>query len=301
MYFKIFDVASEQIAIDNTKSQSKVKALMALTKMRLSFLVVISSVTGYLFASGNFGINFWFLIIGGYLVTGASNAFNQIIEKELDKKMPRTANRPLPTNNMSVTEAFIWAIGMTIVGSILLFQINFFSGILGLLALCMYVFLYTPMKRLTPWAVFVGAFPGAIPPMLGVVAVQGEFSLLAGIMFLVQFVWQFPHFWAIAWVVDEDYAKGGFSLLPSKGRKDQRSANIILISSILLVPAGILPYLFNFTGLVSLIVGLLAGLWFLWITFQFYKTLDDKLARKLMFASFIYLPIIQFLYVFNHI
>jgi protoheme IX farnesyltransferase len=294
-------VSTEQIAIENTKTQSKIKALMALTKMRLSFLVVISSVTGYLFASGNFGLNFWLLIIGGYFITGASNAFNQIIEKELDKKMPRTAKRPLPTNSMSVTEAFIWATALAIIGAILLFQINFFSGILGLLALSIYVFLYTPLKRITPWAVFVGAFPGAIPPMLGVVAVQNEFSLLAGIMFLVQFVWQFPHFWAIAWVVDEDYAKGGFSLLPSKGRKDKKSATIILLSSILLVPAGVLPYIFSFTGVISLIIGLLAGLWFLWITIQFYLTLDDKLARKLMFASFIYLPIIQFLYVFNHI
>ncbi|MFK8045003.1 MAG: heme o synthase [Crocinitomicaceae bacterium] len=294
-------MASEQIAIKSSKTQSKVKSIMALTKMRLSFLVVISSVSGYLFAKGGFGLNFWFLIIGGYLITGASNAFNQIIERELDKKMPRTAKRPLPTNNMTINEAMMWAVGMAVLGAIILFQINFFSGILGIMALCMYVFIYTPMKRVSPWAVFVGAFPGAIPPMLGVVAVEGEFSLLAGIMFLVQFVWQFPHFWAIAWVSDEDYAKGGFSLLPSKGRKDQRSANIILLSSILLVPAGILPYLFNFTGVVSLIIGLLSGLWFLYITIQFYKTLDDKLARKLMFASFIYLPIIQFLYVFNHI
>jgi len=292
---------SEQIAIESSKVQSKVKSIMALTKMRLSFLVVISSVSGYLFAKGGFGLNFWFLILGGYLITGASNAFNQIIERELDKKMPRTAKRPLPTNSLGVNEALIWAVGMAILGAILLFQINFFSGILGIMALCMYVFIYTPMKRFSPWAVFVGAFPGAIPPMLGVVAVEGEFSLLAGIMFLVQFIWQFPHFWAIAWVSDEDYAKGGFSLLPSKGRKDRLSATIILISSILLVPAGILPYLFNFTGTVSLIVGLIAGLWFLYITIQFYKTLDDKIARKLMFASFIYLPIIQFLYVFNHI
>ncbi|MFK8039137.1 MAG: heme o synthase [Crocinitomicaceae bacterium] len=294
-------MSSKQIAIEKTKSQSKIKAILALTKLRLSFLVVVSSVSGFLFASGNFSLNFWFLIAGGFLITGASNAFNQIIERELDKKMPRTAGRPLPTNAITVTEALVWALIMTIVGSILLFQINFFSGILGLLALSMYVFLYTPLKRISPWAVFVGAFPGAIPPMLGVVAVTNEFSQLAGIMFLVQFIWQFPHFWAIAWVVDEDYAKGGFSLLPSKGRKNKRSAFIILISSILLVPAGILPYLFNYTGLISLIIGLIAGLWFLWITIQFYRTQEDKLAKKLMFASFIYLPIIQFLYVFNHI
>lgn len=294
-------MSSKQIAIEKIESQSKLKAIMALMKLRLSFLVVVSSVSGFMFASGSFGVNFWLLISGGFLITGASNAFNQIIERDLDKKMPRTAKRPLPTNKLTVTEAFVWALLMAVVGAILLFQINFFSGILGLLALSMYVFLYTPLKRISPWAVFVGAFPGAIPPMLGVIAVTNEFSQLAGIMFFVQFIWQFPHFWAIAWVVDADYAKGGFSLLPSKGRKDKLSATIILLSSILLVPAGILPYIFNYTGIISLIIGLIAGLWFLWITIRFYRTREDKLAKKLMFASFIYLPIIQFLYVFNHI
>ncbi len=294
-------MSTDQIAIKEIKSQSKLKDIAALSKLRLSFLVVISAVSGFLFADGKFDITIVYLIFGGFLITGSSNAFNQIIERELDKKMPRTAKRPLPTQRMSLTTALILAFGMGIVGAILLFQINYFAGILGLLALFMYVFLYTPLKRISPWAVFVGAFPGAIPPMLGVVAVDNSFSQIAGIMFFVQFIWQFPHFWAIAWVVDEDYKKAGFSLLPSKGRKNQTSAFVILISSIILVPTGILPYLYNYTGLVSLIVGLIAGLWFLWLTIQLYIKQDDKSAKKLMFASFIYLPIIQFLYVFNQV
>ncbi|PZE17174.1 protoheme IX farnesyltransferase [Putridiphycobacter roseus] len=283
------------------KTQSKFKDFAALAKLRLSFLVVVSAVSGFLFADGKFDIVLVYLILGGFLITGSSNAFNQIIERDIDKKMPRTANRPLPTNRMSVTTALLLAFGMGIVGAILLFQINFYSGILGLLSLFIYVFLYTPLKRISPWAVFVGAIPGAIPPMLGVVAVDNSFSQIAGIMFFFQFVWQFPHFWAIAWVVDEDYKKGGFSLLPSKGRKNHTSALIILISSILLVPTGVLPYIYNYTGLASLIIGLIAGGWFLWLTIKLYIHQDDKSAKKLMFASFIYLPIIQFLYVFNQV
>ncbi len=291
----------EELTVEKTKSKSRVKDVFALMKMRLAFLVVVSSVTGYLFANGQFNFNLIILIVGGFLITGSSNAFNQIIEREIDKKMPRTASRPLPTNRMSVQMATIYAFAMGILGAALLFQLNFYSGILGLLALFMYVFLYTPLKRITPWAVFVGAFPGAIPPMLGVVAVDNQFSQIAGIMFFVQFIWQFPHFWAIAWVVDEDYRKGGFSLLPSKGRRDTQSAVIILLSSIVLVPAGILPYLYGYTGTLSLIIGTLAGLYFLYLTIKFFIAKDEKTAKTLMFASFIYLPIIQFLYVFNQI
>jgi len=294
-------VSLEELTVEKVKSKSKVKDVLALMKMRLAFLVVVSSVTGYLFANGKFDINLLILVLGGFLITGSSNGFNQIIEREIDKKMPRTANRPLPTNRMSVQTATILSFAMGLIGAVLLFQLNFFSGILGVLALSIYVFLYTPLKRISPWAVFVGAFPGAIPPMLGVVAVDGHFSQVAGIMFFVQFIWQFPHFWAIAWVADDDYKKGGFSLLPSKGRRNGSSAFVILLSSIALVPAGILPYIYNYTGFVSLIIGLIAGFGFLYLTIKFYKIRDVKTAKTLMFASFIYLPIIQFLYVFNQI
>lgn len=294
-------MVAKDTAVTQEISTSKVKDYAALLKLRLASLVVLSAVAGYFFAEGKFNINFLYLVLGGFLITGSSNGFNQIIERDLDRKMNRTANRPIPSGRMSVTEAFIISFVFGIVGAVLLFQLNYFSGILGLLALVMYVFLYTPLKRISPWAVFVGAFPGAIPPMLGVVAVTGEFNLLVGIMFFIQFIWQFPHFWAIAWVLDDDYAKAGFSLLPSKGRKNKNSAFQIVLYSFLMVPIGILPWFFDFTGDISLIVGTIAGIWFFLIAYRLYLNLEDKYARALMFASFIYLPIIQFLYVFDKI
>ena len=292
-------MVTEEQVIAKEISQSKVKDYKLLLKFRLATLVVLSAVAGYFFADGAFNMNFVYLVVGGFLITGSSNGFNQILERDLDKRMNRTANRPIPAGRMSVTEAFVVSTICGILGLIMLFQLNYYSGILGLLALVMYVFLYTPLKRITPWAVFVGAFPGAIPPMLGVVAVTGEFNLLVGIMFLIQFVWQFPHFWAIAWVLDEDYARGGFSLLPSRGRKNKSSAFQIMAYSFLMIPVGILPWFLDFTGDVSLIVGTIAGLWFFLIAYRLNLTLEDKAARALMFASFIYLPIIQFLYVFD--
>ena len=292
---------AKETAVPKEITTSKLKDYALLLKLRLASLVVLSAVAGYFFAEGKFNINFIFLVVGGFLITGSSNGFNQIMERDLDRRMNRTANRPIPSGRMSVNEAVIISTLCGITGAAMLFQLNYFSGILGLLALVMYVFLYTPLKRITPWAVFVGAFPGAIPPMLGVVAVTGEFNLLVGIMFLIQFVWQFPHFWAIAWVLDEDYARAGFSLLPSKGRKNKASAFQIVLYSFLMVPVGILPWLFDFTGDVSLIVGTIAGLWFFLCAYRLYLNLEDKSARALMFASFIYLPIIQFLYVFDKI
>lgn len=280
---------------------SKFKDVILLLKFRLASLVVLSAIAGYFFANGSFNINFFYLVAGGFLITGSSNGFNQIMERDLDKLMLRTANRPIPSGRMSVNEALIISFVTGVTGLILLFQLNYFAGILGLLALVMYVFLYTPLKRITPWAVFVGAFPGAIPPMLGVVAVTGEFNLLVGIMFLIQFIWQFPHFWAIAWVLDEDYARAGFSLLPSRGRKNKASAFQIVAYSFLMILVGILPWFLGYTGDVSLVVGTIAGLWFFLTAYRLYLNLEDKAARTLMFASFIYLPIIQFLYVFDKI
>jgi len=294
-------MVSKESVIKKEIQTSKLKDWVLLLKFRLATLVVLSAVAGYFFAAGKFDINFLCLVVGGFLITGSSNGFNQILEKDLDKLMSRTANRPIPSGRMSVTEAFIISTVSGIIGLLLLFHLNYFAGILGLLALVMYVFLYTPLKRISPWAVFVGAFPGAIPPMLGVVAVTGEFNLLVGIMFLIQFVWQFPHFWAIAWVLDEDYAKAGFSLLPSKGRKNKASAFQIMAYSFLMIPVGILPWFFDFTGDWSLFIGTIAGLWFFLTSYKLYLTKEDKAARALMFASFIYLPIIQFLYVFDKI
>lgn len=296
-------MVAEETVVEKTSTPSKMKDYVMLLKLRLDFLVVLSALSGYLFVGGSYGPELWFMILGGFLISGSSNAFNQIIERDLDKKMNRTANRPIPAGRMSVSEAVITALVCGIAGSILLFQINYFSGILGLLALVMYVLIYTPLKRITPWAVFVGALPGAIPPMLGVIAVtgtfEGEAGFIAGMLFFIQFIWQFPHFWAIAWVLDDDYAKAGFSLLPSKSRKSTRSAMHILVYTLFMVPVSLLPWVVDFTGDATLVIGTIAGAWFFIKAYQLYLNLDDKSARGLMFASFIYLPIIQFLYVFN--
>ncbi len=294
-------MVAEETVVEKSKSPSKMKDYVLLLKLRLAFLVVLSAVSGYLFVGGGMNINFVYLIIGGFLITGASNGFNQIIERDIDKLMKRTENRPLPAGRMSVNEAMIASFAAAILGSVLLFQINYLSGVLGLLALVMYVLIYTPLKRITPWAVFVGAFPGAIPPMLGVIAVNGAFDFVAGLIFFIQFIWQFPHFWAIAWVLDDDYAKGGFSLLPSKKRKSKTSAFQILVYTLIMVPISLLPWAFDMTGSVTPFVAAAAGAWFFLKAYQLYYRLDDKSAKGLMFASFIYLPIIQFLYVFDKI
>jgi len=191
-------------------------------KLRLSMLVVFSAVLGFFIAAGSdFSWSLLlFLVVGGFLVTGSSNGFNQIIEKDLDILMERTKGRPLPTGRMNALEGYIVASISGAAGiAILWYGLNPLSGILGALALFIYVMLYTPMKRISPFAVFVGAFPGAIPPMLGWVAFNGSFGLEAGILFAIQFIWQFPHFWAIAWKADEDYSRAGFKLLPSAGGK----------------------------------------------------------------------------------
>jgi len=298
-------MVAEETVVEKTSTPSKIKDYVMLLKLRLAFLVVLSALSGYLFAGGTNNIDLWFMILGGFLITGSSNGFNQVYERELDKKMNRTANRPLPAGRMSLNEGIITSLVCGIVGAVLLFQINYFTGILGLLALVSYVFIYTPLKQITPWAVFVGAFPGAIPPMLGVIAVTGTFEgqagMIAGMLFFIQFIWQFPHFWAIAWVLDEDYAKAGFSLLPSRTRKSNRSARYILIYTLFMVPVSLIPWVLDLTGTATLIIGTIAGAWFFAKAYLLYLNLEDKAAKGLMFASFFYLPIIQFLYVFNKI
>jgi protoheme IX farnesyltransferase len=184
-------------------------------------------------------------------------------------------------------------------GTFLLYLINITSAALGLFAFISYVFIYTPMKRITPWAVFIGAFPGAIPPMLGAIAHTGSFGLMPGVLFFVQFVWQFPHFWAIAWVIFDDYKAGGFSLLPSKGGRDKASAFQILFYSLALIPFSLLPWILGWTSDITLIVATVCSGWFFYYAFKLFHSCETKDAKKLMFASFIYLPIIQFLYVFD--
>lgn len=291
--------------MDNAASKmgfkGKMKAYMVFTKFRLSALVIVSALSGYLFVGGTDMLELTYLLVGGLLVTAASNGSNQIWERELDILMKRTEKRPLPQGQMSVTEAYIVVAFCLIVGSVLLYLINIPSALLGLLAYVLYVFVYTPMKRVSPWAVFVGAIPGAIPPMLGAIAYTGEFGLIPGILFFVQFTWQFPHFWAIAWVAFDDYKAGGFSLLPSKHGKSKNSAYQIVVWSIALIPFSLLPWVLGVSGVWSLIIATILGVGFFYYAYKLLLTCDDKDARKLMFASFIYLPIIQFVYVFDRI
>lgn len=273
--------------------------------MRLASLVVVSAVLGYLMGvpEGSFS---WLaiggLVLGGTLLTGASNALNQVLEVRADTLMDRTSARPLVRGSLSMNEAVIAAFIAGGTGTLILWLLfGPLTGILGFISLFMYVALYTPLKQHSNWAVFVGAFPGAFPPMLGWVAATGEFGLGAGLLFAMQFMWQFPHFWAIAWVLHEDYTRGGFQLLPSKGGKDASSAFLILLYTLFVIPAGVLPWVFGFTGMISLVVAVLAGVMMLVPAWRLYRSHDLAHARKLMFSSFIYLPVVQLVYVLDRI
>lgn len=272
--------------------------IAAFIKLRLTILVVISSAIGYAIGATHFSwITFLILCIAGFMITGASNGFNQIIERDLDAQMNRTKNRPVVVGRLSTFQGLLIASISGIVGLLMLyFLINPLSGILGMLALFSYTLLYTPLKRITPLAVFVGAFPGAIPPMLGYVAATGTFDLFAGLLFATQFIWQFPHFWAIAWVLDEDYRKAGFRLLPSPGGKDKTSAFINLVYCLFLIPVTLLPWAFDLTGNFSAIGALVLGIGFCLPAIGLFKDLELSKARLLMFASFFYLPLLQLLY-----
>jgi protoheme IX farnesyltransferase len=281
---------------------SKVQDYLLLTKFRLSALVVFSAAMGFIIASGP-GFS-WarlgLLMLGGFLVTGASNAFNQIIEKDLDKLMERTANRPLPAGRMSVPEAMTASVFMSVLGvGILWLTINPLCGVLSLLSLLIYVAIYTPAKRITPFSVFIGAIPGAFPPLLGWIAYTGSVGLEGLILYANQFIWQFPHFWAIAWVMHDDYMRAGFRMLPSPGGRDKKSAFQTLVYTICLVPMALLPQFFGFTGTLSSILMLLAGVFFTIQSLDLFRHGEMKQAQKLMFGSFIYLPLVQIVWMID--
>jgi protoheme IX farnesyltransferase len=284
---------------ETTQAPSTFKTYLVFTKFRLSFLVILSALSGYLFAGGKDGVVIFYLMLGGTLVTAASNGANQIWERELDKFMDRTNRRPLPTGRMSLREAYIICAFSLISGTILLALINWKSAILGVLAFISYVFIYTPLKQKTPWAVFVGAFPGAVPPLLGAIAHTNAFGFEPGVLFFVQFTWQFPHFWAIAWVLYDDYKKAGFSLLPSRTGRSKHSAFQIMLYTLALIPFSLVPWLLGWTGIYSLIIASILGIGFFLYAYKLYHSLEVSDARKLMFASFVYLPIIQFVYVLD--
>lgn len=292
-------MASEQLNTAEKEVRiSKVKDYAMFLKLRLASLVVMSAAIGFVIASERVDYNkMMILVLGGFLVTGASNGYNQIIERYLDKLMARTQNRPLPQERMGVTEALIVATVAAVIGlSILFVFMNPMSGILGLVALLLYTVVYTPLKRKTPFAVFVGAFPGAIPPLLGCVAATegfGEIKLVGWILFTGQFMWQFPHFWAIAWVLDDDYKKAGFRMLPSPGGRDKSSAFQVLVYTLFLYPISLLPVMFHISGFFSSLVISTCSIYFVYQAYVLYRDCTVEAARKLMFGSFIYLPLVQ--------
>jgi protoheme IX farnesyltransferase len=280
---------------------AKAKALCELLKFRLSFLVAFSCVFGYALASPQIH---WFtlgmLFIGGFLISGASIVVNQILERDLDKLMSRTRHRPLPTDRVTVNEAITFCIACLSAGvAILLVYTNSFTAWLSIVSMILYAFVYTPLKRVGPIAVFAGAIPGALPPLLGWIAATGGISHEAMIIFGIQFIWQFPHFWAIAWVADDDYKKAGFKLLPCGGQKDLNTAIQIMIYTLFLIPLGLLPATFGITGIKSAIAVTICGVLFLAQTFSLMKSGDRKAALKIMFGSFLYLPIVQIAYLLD--
>ncbi len=275
-----------------------------LIKFRLTFLVVFSASISFLIGSKVNGIINWgnwgLLILGGFLVTSAANGFNEIIEKDLDKLMKRTLDRPLPSGKMTNGQALVLSLFMGIAGTYLLGSLNLTTGYLSVFSIFLYAFVYTPAKRKSPIAVFIGAIPGALPPLIGYVAAHEKIDYVALILFGIQFVWQFPHFWAIAWVLDDDYKLAGFRLLPT-GKRDSTSAIIIFIFTLILIPVSLLPTYYGFGGLYIGAISLLSSFAFLYYSFNLLLKQDIKSAQKLMYGSFFYLPVVQLVLLFDFV
>ncbi|TDS15803.1 heme o synthase [Sphingobacterium paludis] len=289
-----------------------------LIKLRLTLTVVFSASISFLIGAKQQGdiiwLNWLILTIGGFLVTGSANGFNEIIERDLDKLMKRTADRPLPTGRMTTGQALVLSVFMGIFGTLLLVRLNFLAGLLSVFSIILYAFVYTPLKQKSPIAVFVGAFPGALPPLIGYYAAfksagfgfeysavsEAAIVITPWVLFLIQFFWQFPHFWAIAWVADEDYRNAGFRLLPTK-EKDNLSAWMIFMSAMLMIPVGFLPLYYGFGGWVFTLVSLLGGMLFTYYGYQHAMQKTDATAKKVMFTSFFYLPLTQLVLLFDFI
>jgi heme o synthase len=283
---------------------AKAKAYFELLKFRLSFLVVFSGGMGYMLAApASFDWNrFALFALGGFLITASSNIINQVIEKDLDKLMKRTSKRPLPTGRLSLFEAIVFCVITGVIGfGILYFYINTITALLTLLSLVLYGFVYTPMKRISSVAVLIGAIPGALPPLIGWVAYTNQINVEGLLLFGIQFIWQFPHFWAIAWVLDEDYKRAGFKLLPSGGGKDLNTAFQIMIYTLMLIPLGLIPAKLGLTGINSAIITTVCGVLFLMQTFYLMKDCSSKAAKQIMFGSFFYLPIVQIAFVLDKV
>ncbi len=280
---------------------SLVSDFKEITKMRLALSVVFSSIAGYLLGVDVVDYKVLALLaLGGYFMVGASNAYNQIIEKDLDALMNRTKNRPVPAGRMSVNTAFTIATIFTVLGIAILYIINPKTAMFGAISIFLYTCVYTPLKTRTPLAVFVGAIPGAIPFMLGWVAATNEFGIEPGTLFALQFFWQFPHFWAIGWFLYDDYKKGGFFMLPT-GKQDKGTAVQTIMYTVWTILVSIIP-VFGVTGqlklsIVSAIIVLFLGLGMLYYAIQLFKKMTEKAAKQLMLASVSYITLIQIVYV----
>ncbi len=289
--------------VTSTVKHSIISDFKEITKIRLSVSVVFSSLAGYLL--GVETVNYTTLLLlafGGYFMVGASNAFNQIIEKDLDALMDRTKNRPIPAGRMSVSTAFIIASVFTVSGIAILYSINPQTAMFGAISIFLYTCAYTPLKTKTPLAVFVGAIPGAIPFMLGWVAATNDFGIEPGTLFAIQFFWQFPHFWAIGWFLFEDYKKGGFFMLPT-GKQDKGTAVQTIMYTIWTILVSIVPA-FGFTGRlyltpISAVIVFLLGLGMLYYAIQLYKKMTVLAAKQLMLASVSYITLLQIVYVID--
>jgi protoheme IX farnesyltransferase len=278
-----------------SKVSSKLKDYQQLMKFTLSFTVVFSSVVCYLMVPGiAFDItSVLLLFVGGLLVTGAANAINQIAEKDTDAMMKRTASRPLPSGRMTVDEASTFAVLAAVFGIFIIgLWFNWTAAGISGFSLFLYGFIYTPLKKVHSISVLVGAIPGALPCLIGWAAGDPELGIGGWILFSLQFFWQFPHFWAIAWVAHEDYSRAGFRLLPSRGGPTKYAAVQAILYSVLLIPIGVLPFVFGMSGMVSLVIVALANLAMLWQAIQLFKNMDVASARKVMFGSYIYLPVV---------
>tara|TARA_R110002012_G_scaffold190970_3_gene358646 strand:- start:834 stop:1775 length:942 start_codon:yes stop_codon:yes gene_type:complete len=308
LFRRIFAKAKKATFILSTQSVTEVqpsiiKDFKEITKMRLALSVVFSSVAGYFLGADTIDWTVVLLLsLGGYFMVGASNAYNQIIEKDLDILMNRTKNRPIPAGRMSVTTAFIIASVFTILGLVILYNINKQTALFGAISIFLYTCVYTPLKTKTPLSVFVGAIPGAIPFMLGWVAATNDFGIEPGTLFALQFFWQFPHFWAIGWFLYEDYKRGGFFMLPT-GKQDRGTAVQTIMYTVWTILISIVP-VFGITGelklsIVAAIIVFLLGLVMLYYALQLFKKMTEKAAKQLMLSSVFYISLIQIVYVLD--
>lgn len=292
----------ENKTISNSTSfalASKVKDYFQLIKFTLSFMVVFSTVVSFLIApyqqkyTRSTLLSVLLLFVAGLLITGAANAINQVLEKDTDAIMKRTAKRPVASGRMSETEGYVFACITGIIGVVMMWYFfNFSSAMVGLFSLFLYGFIYTPLKKINSISVLIGAIPGALPCLIGWVAATDDFSVGGWILFGIQFIWQFPHFWAIAWLAHQDYTKAGFKLLPADKGPTSFTAIQSIVYSVLMIPVGVLPYAFGISGFISFWIVLASNLWMVYVSIMLYKRMDAPSARKVMFSSYFYLMIV---------